>query len=59
MSTFILTITEAAPAPDTAPIEFYRRRIELPDIDAVLGRVDAALKFKQRKRRAVPPKSNP
>lgn len=54
MPTYILTITETAAVAgcENATTEHYRRRVELPDINAVIERMDTALKFKPRKPRS-------
>lgn len=61
MNTYIITIIETSPESSlrTATgivgnniIEIYKRRVEMPDVNAVIDRLDAALKFRARKPRS-------
>ncbi len=51
----IVTITQIDPPSgerDTSAIEHYRRRVEMPEVQTVIDRLDAALKVKARKTRS-------
>ncbi len=56
--TYIITITEqdvprtALASSDLHAVEHYKRRVEMSDVNAVIERLDAALKIKARKPRS-------
>lgn len=51
MQTYIITINQPGEG-EHPTIAHYIRRVEMPDVNAVIERLDAALKIKTRKPRS-------
>lgn len=48
----IITITEVNPVNASDDTEYYRRRVELPDVQTTIRAIDTALNVKPRKPRS-------